>query len=405
MPGKDRKTIGDPMVSEKLAQVPAILKELDIDAWLLFARETSTLHDPCFELVVGPNVTWQSAFVITKGGDRIAIVGSLDKANHSVHGHYPEIIGYVGGITEDLQKVLKRVDPKRIAINYSVDDTVADGLTHGMYLTLVKSLSGTPYVDRLESSERVVAALRGRKSETERARIRAACMDTVAIFERLTGRLRAGLTEQQVAALIREEMDRIPGLGPAWDAEQCPAVFTGPESAGAHTGPTNRLIEPGHIMNVDFGVKKNDYCSDLQRTWYFLRPGEKIAPDAVQRGFKTIVESIRAAARALKPGVKGGDIDQVARKHITDQGYPEYPHALGHQIGRTAHDGAGLLCPRWERYGKLPELLVEAGQVYTLEPRLPVEGHGIATCEEIVAVTDEGCEWLSPPQDRLYLVG
>jgi Xaa-Pro aminopeptidase len=398
-------SIGDPMVAEKLAQVPAILQEQGIDAWLLFARESHTMHDPCFELVVGANVTWQSAFIVTSGGERIAIVGSLDRANHELHGHFATIVGYVGGISEDLRQTLTRLDPQRIAINYSVDDSIADGLTHGMYLTLVQALAGTPYGERLESSEKIVAALRGRKSAAERARIKAACDETVAIFDRLTPRLRAGLSEKQVAALIREEMAKVPGLDVAWEASQCPAVFTGPESAGAHAGPTDRVIEPGHIMNVDFGVKRADYCSDLQRTWYFLRPGETKAPPVVQRGFDTIVESIRAAARFLKPGVKGGDVDQVARSHITGRGYPEYPHALGHQIGRTAHDGAGLLCPRWERYGILPELPVEADQCYTLEPRLPVEGHGIATCEEIVAVNAGGCEWLSPPQEHLYLVG
>jgi Xaa-Pro aminopeptidase len=396
--------IGNPMVDEKLAQVPQILKEAGFDAWLLFARESATLHDPCFDLVVGPNVTWQSAFLLTAAGERIAVVGSLDKPNQELHGHYAEVIGYVGGVTEDLCKVVRRVDPKHIAINYSVDDTISDGLTHGMYLTLVKSLSGTPYAERLESSEKIVAALRGRKSAGERARIRAACEDTLGIFDRVTKRLKAGLTEKQVGAMIREEMARIPGLGLAWEPEHCPGVFTGPESAGAHAGPTERAIQPGHIMNVDFGVRKDDYCSDLQRTWYFLRPGETVAPDAVQRGFTTILDSIRAAADFLRPGVKGGDVDAVARSYITDRGYPEYPHALGHQIGRTAHDGAGLLCPRWERYGRLPELLVEAGQCYTLEPRLPVEGHGIATCEDIVAVRDGGVEWLSRPQERLYVV-
>jgi Xaa-Pro aminopeptidase len=260
-------SIGDPMVTEKLAQVPAILREQRVDAWMLFARETDTLHDPCFDLVVGANVTWQSAFIITASGERIAIVGSLDKANHTMHGHYAEIVGYVGGISEDLRKVLARLDPKRIALNYSVDDSIADGLTHGMYLTLVQALAGTPYGERLESSQKIIAALRGRKSAAERARIKAACDETVAIFDRLTPRLHAGLTEKQVAALIREEMTKVPGLTLAWDAEHCPAVFTGPESAGAHAGPTERKIEPGHIMNVDFGVKRADYCSDLQRTW------------------------------------------------------------------------------------------------------------------------------------------
>jgi Xaa-Pro aminopeptidase len=396
--------IGNPMVDEKLAQVPQILKETGFDAWLLFARESATLHDPCFDLVVGPNVTWQSAFLLTPQGDRIAIVGSLDKANQEMHGHYSEIVGYVGGVSGELRKVLERLDPERIAINHSVNDTMADGLTHGMYLTLVAALEGTPYAARLESSERIVAALRGRKSASERARIAAACALTCDIFDRLTPRLHAGQTEKQVAALICEEMERIGGLTLAWDPDHCPAVFTGPESAGAHAGPTDRPIEPGHVMNVDFGVRKDDYCSDLQRTWYFLRPGETAAPSAVQRGFETIVESIRAAKAFLKPGVKGVEADTVARSYITDRGYPEYPHALGHQIGRTAHDGAGLLCPRWERYGTLPDSVVEKDQCYTIEPRLPIEGHGIATCEEIVAVTADGAEWLSRPQDRLYLV-
>ncbi|MDP2877571.1 MAG: M24 family metallopeptidase [Holophaga sp.] len=392
------------MVEEKLAQVPAILTEMGIDVWLLFARESHTLHDPCFDLVVGGDVTWQSAFLLTPQGDRIAIVGSLDRAALEMRGLYRELIGYVGGVSEELRKVLARLDPKRIAINFSLDDTMSDGMTHGMYLTLIKALEGTPYGARLESSDRVVSALRGRKSAAERARVRAACEDTVAIFDRLTPRLRAGLTEKQVAAMICEEMEKVPGLTLAWDPDHCPAVFTGPESAGAHAGPTDRVIEAGHIMNVDFGVKKDDYCSDLQRTWYFLRPGETEAPEVVQHGFETIVDSIRAAAAFLKPGVTGGEVDSVARNFITERGYPEYPHALGHQIGRVAHDGAGLLCPRWERYGALPDLRVEKDQLYTLEPRLTVEGHGIATCEEIVAVTEDGCEWLSRAQERLYLV-
>lgn len=396
---------GDPMVEEKLGQVPAILKETGFDAWMIFTRESHTFPDPSLELVVGSNVTWSSAFILTARGERIAIVGSLDKAGLEMHGHYPEIRTYVGGITESLRATLARLDPRRIAIDYSLDDVMADGLTHGMYLTLLRALDGTPYASRLGSAERIAAALRGRKSPMERARIRAACEVTSRIFERISTRLAVGLTEKQVAAMIREEMARIGGLGAAWDEEHCPAVFTGPESAGAHAGPTDRPIEPGHVMNVDFGVRKDSFCSDLQRTWYFLRPGETRAPEPVQRGFDTVIGAIRAAADHLRPGRTGGEIDSIARKYITDRGYPEYPHALGHQIGRSAHDGAGLLCPRWERYGALPDLEVEAGQCYTLEPRLPIEGHGVATCEEIVTVSEHGCEFLSAPQDHLYLVG
>jgi Xaa-Pro aminopeptidase len=393
------------LIEEKLAQVPHILEELGLDAWLLFARESATVHDPSFDLVVGTNVTWHSAFLLTRTGERIAIVGSLDKANIAAHGLYPEIVTYVGGISDDLKKVLSRLDPKRIAANYSVNDSVADGMTHGMWLTLTSILAPTPYASRLETSDLLVAALRGRKSPAERALIREACDVTVGIFEAVTPRLRAGLTEKQFAAIIVEEMHRTPGLSTAWEQDHCPAVFTGPDSAGAHAGPTDRAIEPGHIVNVDFGVRRKGFCSDLQRTWYVLRSNETAAPAAVQRGFDTILKSIRDAAAAIRPGVTGAAIDDVARGVVTTAGYDEYPHGTGHQIGRVAHDGGGGLLPRWERYGDRPLLPIEAGQCFTIEPRLTVAGHGIATCEDIVVVEETGAKFLSRPQEALWLVG
>jgi Xaa-Pro aminopeptidase len=396
-------SIGDPLIREKIEQVPKILDELGLDCWMLFSRESATVHDPSFDLVVGTNVTWHSAFLLTRRGDRVAIVGSLDEANVEAHGHYKEIVPYVGGISEDLRKVLSRLDPKRIAINFSVNDPAADGITHGQWLALTAIVDGTPYARRLESGERLVAALRGRKTAAEQRLIREACDVTVDIFEAVTPRLRAGLTEKQFAAMIVEEMRRTPGLTPAWDPEQCPAVFTGPDSAGAHAGPTDRPIEPGHIVNVDFGVRKNGYCSDLQRTWYVLKPGESAAPTPVQKGFDTILKSIRDAATAIRPGKTGAEIDDVARSVVTSAGYAEYPHGTGHQIGRVAHDGGGGLLPRWERYGNTPLLPIEAGQCFTIEPRLSVDGYGVATCEDIVAVGAGGATFLSRPQERLWL--
>ncbi|MCK9484799.1 MAG: M24 family metallopeptidase, partial [Candidatus Marinimicrobia bacterium] len=74
----------------------------------------------------------------------------------------------------------------------------------------------------------------------------------------------------------------------------------------------------------------------------------------------------------------------------------------GHQVGRSTHDGAGMLGPRWERYGDTVFLPLEVGQVYTIEPRLPIEGYGVATVEEMVVITPNGCKYLSHPQSRLF---
>lgn len=391
------------MIKAKIEQAVRILDELDIDVWMTFVRESSSLHDPCIDLVVGGNVVWQSAFLITRGGERIAILGSLDVAGHKALGNYTEFVPYVQGIGEPLRATLARLDPRRIAVNYSLDDELADGLTHGMYQLLQNTLQGTPYGGRLVSSEGVVSRLRSRKLPAELARIERACAETVDLFAQLDRRLRAGLTEREIAAIMVEIMEG-KGLERAWDAEHCPAVFTGPESAGAHAGPTDRPMERGHLMNVDFGMRFEGFCSDLQRTWYCLREGESAPPPAVQKGFEAVRDGVAKAAAFLRPGVKGHEVDAVARGHIVAQGFDEYPHALGHQIGRQAHDGAGLLCPTWERYGEKPFAVVEEGQCYTLEPRAIVPGYGVATVEEIVVVTNDGCRFLSAPQTEIMLV-
>jgi Xaa-Pro aminopeptidase len=280
---------------------------------------------------------------------------------------------------------------------------MADGLTHGMYELLCEYLEGTPYRDALVSSEGIMAALRGRKTPAELARITDAVDAAEVILRKAGSFMKPGMSEKEVARFILDETSRA-GLVTAWEESYCPSVFTGPESAGAHAGPTDRIIEPGHVLNVDFGVKKRGYCSDLQRTWYFLRQGESSAPQEVMRAFETVRDSIKEAGKALRPGLEGWRVDEVARTYITSRGYKEYPHALGHQVGRSTHDGAGLLCPIWERYRDLPFLKVEEGQVYTLEPRIVLEGYGVLTMEEIVVVERDGCRYLSVPQEELFLV-
>ncbi len=390
--------------AEKIAQAARLLADHDLDLWLTYVSESANLPDPSLELILGSNVTWSSAFGIHRSGETFALVGSLDVANVESAGTFPTVTGYQASIRDELRAVLQRLDPRGIGLNYSKSSPMADGLRHGLFLQLLDLLEDTPYPNRFTSSEALLADLRGLKTPTELARIRGAVDLTIDLFGRVSEFMAVGRTEKEVAAFMLAEVEK-EGVGLAWDADHCPAVFTGPDSAGAHAGPTDRPVEAGHVLNIDFGVRKDGYCSDLQRTWYFLRDGETEAPPAVEKGFRTIVEAVHAAADFLRPGVTGKQVDDVARSYITDRGYPEYPHALGHQIGREAHDGGGLLCPEWERYGDIPHMKVREGQVYTIEPRLPIEGHGVATVEEIVVVTADGCEFLSPPQKELWLVG
>ncbi len=395
--------MADQLILEKQKQATEILKEKNIDMWMTFVRETGNIKDPMMEMIIGTGATWHSAFIITKDGDTTAIIGSLEEANMKTVGTFKNIVPYLKGVKDDLIKTLNKYNPNKIAINFSRNSSMADGLTHGVYLELLDLLKDTPYVERFISSEEIVAALRGRKSQAEVDLIKDAIKETLIIFDEVTDFIEPGKSEKDVANFVRNKVKER-GFEFAWDEEHCPAVFTGPDTAGAHSGPTDKKIERGHVINMDFGVKKNGYCSDLQRTWYVLKDGETEAPKEVLRGFNVIKNAIIKSGEAMKPGKLAWEIDNIARSYIVENGYEEYPHGLGHQVGRVAHDGGAMMGPKWERYGNLPFLPLEKGNVFTIEPRLPIKNHGIATMEEIVWVKDDGIEYLSTPQTELYLI-
>jgi Xaa-Pro aminopeptidase len=181
-------------------------------------------------------------------------------------------------------------------------------------------------------------------------------------------------------------------------------VNSGPNSPIGHSGPTEIQIEPGHVLHFDFGVKADEYCADIQRVAYVLKPGESQAPTEVKHGFDTIRTAIEKARAAMKPGVSGNEIDVIAREVVTGAGFASYQHALGHQMGRLAHDGGALLGPLWEKYGDLPRRRLEVGQVFTIEPGLDVPGYGHIGLEEDVVMTESGAEYLAPPQTELVLI-
>jgi Xaa-Pro aminopeptidase len=135
-----------------------------------------------------------------------------------------------------------------------------------------------------------------------------------------------------------------------------------------------------------------------------LREGETEAPAEVQRGFDTVHTAVEKSREAMKAGVTGNSIDVISREIIANPGYPEFKYALGHQLGRVAHDGGALLGPRWEKYGDSPNQKLEVGQIFTIEPGLAVDGYGYIGLEEDVVITTNGAEYLGEPQREIILL-
>lgn len=392
------------LIQEKVQQAIEILKEQNIDIWLTFVRETSGVRDPALDFLIGANdLTWQSALILTQYDKRIAIIGNLEKEAIARLGVFDEILGYDTAVSAILKETVIRLDPARIAVNTSRNNVHADGLTHSMYAYLKEYLANTPYADHLVSAEPVISALRGRKTPTEQERVQKAVQITEEIFNKTFSHIKVGMTEIEIGKYMQNLAYKY-NVELAWSAENCPAVNSGPDSPVGHNGPTEIKIERGHILHFDFGVKYEDYCSDIQRVCYVLREGETAVPSKVQRGFEIIRTAIEKSREAMKAGVTGNSIDIISRKIVTNAGHPEYPYALGHQLGRVAHDGGALLGPLWEKYGDSPNQKLEIGQIFTIEPGLAVNGHGYIGLEEDVVITRNGAEYLGKPQKEIVLL-
>lgn len=390
------------LIQEKVNQAVGVLRETGVELWLIFVRETTAGSDPILPLIYGHDLTWQSALLIESTGERIAIIGSFEAETARRTNAYSKIIPYHEAIRPILLSTLNEINPHNIAIDYSKSDVLSDGLSFGLYQVLLDYLEGSPYKNRLISAEPIIARLRGRKTPTEVARIKNAIQTTQQIYSHTFDYAQAGMSEIQVSDFMHAQLSQF-GVEPAWEYDQCPIVNTGPASSAGHVGPSELALQPGSLLHIDFGVRQDGYCSDIQRQAYFLAPGEESPPGEVQRGFDTVVRAIQAAFASLKPGIPGKEVDRVARRVVTDAGYSEFMHATGHHLGMLAHDGAGVLGPLWERYGDTPNYLVEAGHVYTLEPSIVLERYGTISVEEDVLVTENGAVYLSNPQTELVV--
>ena len=393
------------IAAQKMRQAFAILEEKNLDCWLMLDRESGTMGhtDPSLDLLLPTTIIGLTAFLLTRHGKAVAVAASYDTHNLKGIGLFDRVIPYELDIREPLVKVLHEIDPDVIGVNDSEEDFVADGLTTGLMRKLSRMLEGTPYAKRIASAEDVASSLRSRKIGPEIEAIRGACDATREIWKELTCYLKPGITEMQAMTFIHHQCERL-GVKTAWDSRWCPGITAGPSSVGGHNPPSDQItLKAGTLFSIDFGVRRDGYVSDLQRTWYVPSASQPQPPGEVTRAGATLRKAIWAAREAMRPGVPGYEIDAVARGIITEAGYPEYKHALGHQVGRSAHDGGTLLGPaHWPRYAEKSQGLLEIGNVFTIEPGIQTSLGRYGT-EEMVIMTESGAEWITEPQREIWL--
>ena len=389
------------LIREKHTQLDALLPSLPADAWIVFCREGS---DQSTLLFAGEAMVGLSAFVFTKRGDKIALVADYDRMGIEAPGVFSDVLAYGReGLSQHLRDVIATLAPASFALNQHVDDYLLDGLTVGLLRKLEQVLGDDTIGARAVSSAPVLEPLRARKTPEELRRLGRAIELTQQLHDEAGRFMRSGMTERDVAEFIKRRQRE---LGVTHSFSDGAAVMTGRAGLG-HRTAGDAPITPGDTVVIDMGIYVEGYTSDVMHTYYVLAEGEQAPPAVVQQRFDAAMAAVHRSVEAMRPGVKGFEVDAVARSTLEAHGVEVYTHALGHQIGRTVHDGGTTLAPLGDRYGERGLGALVEGEVYTVEPVVhgitDVSGHPIGP-EQDVVVTSDGARFLSRPQTALTLV-
>jgi Xaa-Pro aminopeptidase len=225
------------------------------------------------------------------------------------------------------------------------------------------------------------------KSEEEVEKIRKACAIADACFSHVLRLIQPGVREYDIALEI-EFFIRRQGAEIAFP----PIVVSGERSARPHGKPSEKLLEIGDFVTMDFGARVEGYNSDITRT---VVVGH--ASDRHRAVYELVLEAQMEALHAIRPGKLAKDIDQLTRDILNTQDLAKYfGHGLGHGLGKLVHDGG--------RLGPNSENVIEPGQVWTVEPGVYIPGFGGVRIEDDVVVTSDGVEILTHSTKELLVL-
>lgn len=389
---------------EKISMIWDALNEEGTDMWIVAGQETATNSEPVLQIISDIEFIGCTALVFCRDRTCYAVCTPIDRNGYTHEGIFDEVLPFPVSFPETLADVVRKKKPHRIALDYSRENPAADGLTLGMFRTLEEAFRISGFRGEITSSEKMVVRVRGIKTEDELMKIRKACAEAEMIFRNAASFIRPGMNCREVFRFFQNETEKR-GFGYAWPKSCNPSVTSGADCPAGHVGAPDHMIRKGSAVNVDFGIVCDGYSCDLQRMYYLPDDGEESIPADVQYAFETVRDAITEAAAFLKPGVLGVDADQVGRNYITSHGFDEFGCALGHQLGKVAHDGGPLLAPAFPRYDR-DELIrtpLHENMVFTLEPGVDTRAGHIGL-EEDVVIRKGGAEFLSNPQRELILI-
>lgn len=241
----------------------------------------------------------------------------------------------------------------------------------------------------LVGADGVVERVRAVKDADELGRIRAACALADAALERVLADGLVGRTEREVALALEDAMRALGARRPSFDT----IIAAGPHGALPHAQPRDVVIGPDQLVVIDWGAELDGYCSDCTRT---VASGP--VSERAEEIYALVLSAQLAGLEGVGAGRSGRDVDMTARREIVDAGHGEhYGHGLGHGVGIEVHEAP--------RLSQRSEDTLEAGNVVSVEPGVYLPGELGVRIEDLVVVTETGCEIMTSLPKDLRIVG
>jgi Xaa-Pro dipeptidase len=390
--------------------LPEALKNAGVDAWLIICREN--YNDPIAMHVGGENASGTAAFLFynDQSGFHSLVFSPEGEATAlddlDIHEKVERVPRGESAVAKAVE-FIKKTGFSKVAINSSESNEMADGLTHSQYLDLAQ-LMGTDASKLISSDELVYEWLSIKLPEEVKILKKAAQLASDFQYEAYAMIEPGKTTDADVAKFLKAKMAEY-GVADAWHPDQNPNVNSGPDRGHSHA--TNKVIMPGDVIQTDFGVKLYGiWVSDIQRFAYVLKDGESEAPADIQQYWDYGKAGSRIALAAMKPGVKGEDVDRAQRDLMDANGSLNVPWSTGHPVGYVAHDvgpnlgGARIPTPR-----PAAQKLLKKGMTFAFDGfhcwKQADGTEKTISVEEMAVVTDTGAEYLITPQEELILVG
>ena len=389
--------------------LPNALQEAKVDCWLVLCRENN--NDPLADHIGGENAGGNAVFLFyndnlgfhSKVFSPIGESTALDVLNIN-----DEVVSVPRGIsTIDLAiNFVKNKNFETIAINSSTSNSIADGLSYTQRKQ-IENLLGKDSKKLISSSELVYNWLSIKLPEEVAILTKAAKLTAEFQIEAYKTVIPGKSTDADIAKFLKQKMLDY-GVKDGWSPDQNPNVNSGPDRGHSHA--TNKIIMPGDVIQIDFGIKVYDrWVSDIQRFAYVLKNDEVKAPENIQFYWESGKAGNRAALSAMKPGVKGVDVDKAQRILMKKAKSEFVMWSTGHPVGYVAHDvGPNLGGSQSTHVRPASEKKLKEGMTFAFDGfhawKLSDTTLKTISVEEMAVVTKDGARYLIQPQENLILI-